>query len=93
MNLYLMVLWLNPSEYDPSVLYHEINADHLEMRRVEYFADGRLLRDDEIDDDSVVSLSLVAFPELDEMLAQPDFKTTVIDKAVFESVWSRAKQA
>lgn len=90
MTLYLKVRWDHETSDDPIVLYHEMDEQHRETRRIELFEDGRLQRADKADPDAPTSLSLELLPTLDEIRAQPEFAVAEIDRAAFEEVWRRA---
>jgi hypothetical protein len=67
MTIYLRVRWSHDRNDDPIELYHEVEEDQRESRRVELFEDGRLLCSDEVDPSAPTSLSLEPFPSLDEI--------------------------
>jgi len=40
---YLKVRWIHPSQEDPVVLLSELDSDRYEVRKIEIFADGRII--------------------------------------------------
>jgi hypothetical protein len=87
---YLKVAWKHDFPDDPILLYHEIDADRWELRKVEVFADGRMDRADADSGTGVTRLSEKPLPPLDEIRAQREFEAEVISQADFESIWREA---
>ena len=90
MTTYLKVRWYHENPEDPIVLYHEIEADRRETRRIELFEDGRLQRSAKVEPEAPTSLSLEPLPSLDAIREQPEFAAVVIERSIFEEVWDRA---
>jgi hypothetical protein len=82
--------WHHDASDDPIRIYEEVTDDPFELRKVEEFRYGRLLRADSITD-AVTSLSWEPIPELAEIASQPEFSVEEITPEAFETVWKRAK--
>lgn len=93
MTTYVKVRWHHDDDADPIVLFHEIGEGQRELRRVELFEDGRLLRSDKVEPDAPVSLSVEPLPSIDEIRTQLQFSVVEIDAAGFNAVWDRADEA
>jgi len=93
MTMYLKVRWYHDNPEDPIVLYHELEADQHEIRRIELFEDGRLQRSDKVEPEAPTSLSTESLPSLDVIREQPEFTAVTIDATEFEEVWDRAGRA
>jgi hypothetical protein len=94
MTRYLRVQWRHddPRESDEAtVLYHEVHDDEWESRRVEVFADGRIAIADAIQPDAPTSLSVEPLPSAEDIAAEPEFDSEVIDRVEFEAMWSRGQ--
>jgi hypothetical protein len=89
---YLKVRWHHNESYDPIVLYHEIEEDGREVRRIELFEDGRLLRSDRIQPEATTSVSLGRLPPIEEIRGDPQFFTSEIEQNEFEEIWDRARE-
>lgn len=89
---YFACRWEHESPDDPVVLYEEIGADRMEIRKVHEYQDGRLVRSDRVSD-SKDGLSWATVPPLDEIDADPAFSVMPLTSAEFDAVWSRAVDA
>jgi hypothetical protein len=88
---YLRVRWDHDPSDDPIVLYHELDDQQRETRRVELFEDGRLQWADQAGPDAPTSVSLEPLPALEEIRDQPEFSVSEISRPAFEEVWARAR--
>ncbi len=91
MSRYLRVRWDHDASEDPIVLYHELDDQQRETRRIELFEDGRLQWADQADPDAPTSVSLEPLPALEEIRDQPEFSVSEITGRAFEEVWARAR--
>lgn len=86
---YLKVRWDHDDSEDPFVLYYELDDHRMEVRCVEVFEDGRVLRADTVDPEAETSLGWEPFPSLDYIREQPEFTVSEISELEFERVWVR----
>lgn len=63
-------------------------VDGWEVRKVDEFADGRLVRADREHESGSTRLSEAPVPSAEEIGGDPQF---VVGKAAFESVWTQAR--
>ena len=91
--IYFACRWHHDSPDEPVLLFEELNDERLEIRKVEQFADGRLIRSDRIDPERTTTLSWVEVPPLDQIAADPEFTVQPLTAADFESVWRQARDA
>jgi Domain of unknown function (DUF6881) len=84
--------WNHIAPDDPIRLYEELADDRTELRKVEEFRDGRLIRADSVTD-ATTSLSSELIPDLTEIGRQPEFTVELLSADDFEAVWARAVDA
>jgi len=89
---YFTYRWLHNLADEPVVLFEELDDQRYETRKVHQYADGRLVRTDQISDLST-SLSWVPVPPEDEIASQPEFDVMRLSAEEFEDVWRRATDA
>ena len=89
MPTHFLATWHHEDPHDPIRLYEEVGDDRMELRKVEEFRDGRLVRADPIGD-GPTSLSWVPVPNLAEIESQAEFTVQVLTLAQFDEVWERA---
>lgn len=80
--------WIHDCPDEPVLLYSELDADRMEVRKIEVFADGRQVFADAIDHEGACSLSWVETPPLEEINADPVFRAWPITRDEFEALWS-----
>lgn len=90
---YLLVNWQLDAPGDPVRIYEEVSEERYEFRKVEEFADGRLLRSDRVSPELPTSLAWEPLPPADEIVAQPEFTVEPLTAVAFESVWAQAADA
>src|SRR5262249_21508930 len=91
---YVRVEWRHDDPHDPVVLFAELDDDRWEVRKVDVFRDGSLVRADaETDDRAATRLGLVPTPTLHELNADPQFDGVSISREEFEGQWFRAVPA
>jgi len=86
---HFVATWHHEDPDDPIRIYEEIGDDRMELRKVEEFRDGRLIRADSIND-GPTSLSWVPVPDIVEIEDQAEFTVEVLTDAMFDEVWRRA---
>ena len=94
---YLKVFWKHSHADEPVWLYHEINNERWESRKVEVFRDGSTGYADCFEAKGGSKLSIEPFRAtmievLTEIAEDPQFVPIVIRKDEFEMVWNRRKE-
>jgi Domain of unknown function (DUF6881) len=84
------VVWNHGSPDDPVVLYHELDSDLWELRKVEVYADGRMDLADPARQTGTTWLSDQPLTPLEEIQAQPEFQPEAISATEFEAIWNAA---
>ncbi|MFJ7205263.1 DUF6881 domain-containing protein [Streptomyces sp. NPDC098789] len=87
---YLKLVWHHDSTDDPQVIWTEINDNNIEIRKIEYYEDGRLGLAGAGRSDGSTELGLWAVPPIEEIKRSPEFSPTEISPAEFESEWRHA---
>ncbi len=87
---YQRVVWHHDFEDEPIVLWSEIGDDGFERRKVDEYRDGRLHFADASSSTGSTLLGDQPMPPLDLITADSEFSGTVIARADFESIWTRA---
>ncbi|MFN7693076.1 MAG: DUF6881 domain-containing protein [Burkholderiales bacterium] len=90
---YIDVRWNHPSADDPTRLVSELDANRWELRKLEFFPDGRVGYAGPVDATHGTRLGEAPVPSLEEINAQTEFDGDEVDAAVFESLWSRYASA
>lgn len=83
------VQWRHDGNDDPVVLWAHV-VDGWEVRKVDEFADGHLVRADAEHESGATRLSEVPMPGVQEIGRDPQFVVEVLDASTFERVWERA---
>lgn len=86
------VRWLHDNREDPVVLWSEI-VDGWETRKVDEFADGRLVWADEAHEFGETRLGTVPVPAPAEIAQDPQFVVELVDASAFQAVWRAAHDA
>lgn len=84
------VAWQHDFQDQPVVLYSEIDADGLELRKVDEYRSGHLDFASRENQTGTTRLSTVPMPSLNEINAQEEFSGELITPRVFETVWVQA---
>jgi hypothetical protein len=84
--------WDHDFPEEPIHLYEEIDEARMEVRKVEEFRDGRLVRADSIND-GPTSLSWEPVPPLADIDAQIEFTIEPLTADQFAAVWAKASDA
>jgi hypothetical protein len=87
---YLRVAWKHHDTRDPIVLYHEIDDERWELRKVDVWLDGRLTYADANRRTGDTRLGDAPVPPLDEIAAISEFEPVEVSRAEFEAIWERA---
>lgn len=87
---YFAVRWHHDEPDDPVRIFEELDEERFETRKVEEFADGRLLRTDRIAPESGATLSWEPIPLEEEIARQEEFTVEPLSAEQFQDLWERA---
>lgn len=90
---YFLANWEHDDLDDPIRTYEEVSEERYELRKVEEFADSRLIRSDRVAPELSTSLSWEPVPTTDEIRARQEFTVEPLTADAFESVWALAADA
>jgi len=77
---------------EPIRVYEEIDERRMEVRKVEEYRDGRLVRADTVND-TRTSLSWEPLPGVAEIESQAEFSVEPLTAEQFDAVWTKATDA
>jgi hypothetical protein len=86
---HFIIHWHHSAPDDPIRIFEEVDDDRTELRKVEEFRDGRLVRVDSVTD-AATSLSWEPIPDIVEIEDQSEFAVELLTVEQFEEVWARA---
>jgi len=84
---YIDVQWRHSSDADPTRLVSELDERCMEIRKLEFFRDGRVGYAWAGHTEHGTELSLLPVPPLAEINADPQFVGTNITAAEFDALW------
>lgn len=84
--------WHHDVREDPIRIYEEVGDDRTELRKIEEFRDGTLVRTASMND-GPTSLSWGPMPDIVEIDDQPEFSVEMIGAEQFDTAWARATDA
>ncbi|MEU8028176.1 hypothetical protein AB0C13_06000 [Streptomyces sp. NPDC049099] len=87
---YWMVDWLHDFESEPVRFYSEIGHDGYEVRKVQGYRDGRMLKADESHESTEIGLSEIPVGTIEDVASQPEFSASLISREEFEQAWQSA---
>jgi hypothetical protein len=93
MTSYLCVLWRHDHSDEPVLLCSELDDARWETRKVEIYADGRMMFADALRGSGSTELSVEPLPTEEEIAADVQFEIVPYSKAEFESAWAEATRA
>ena len=85
---YIDVKWLHDNEEYPIRLVSEIGPDGYEIRKLEFFKDGRSGIASEFNASHGVKLGIATVPSLDEINMDSEFAGKEISQSDFERLWA-----
>lgn len=85
---YIDVAWIHGSASDPIRLVSELDSDRYEIRKLEFFSDGKVGHASRTRNSMGTELGVVPVPPLPEINQSPEFKGIAISAHVFEALWS-----
>ena len=83
------VVWKHAFEAEPVRLISVLDRNRYEVRKLEFFRDGRVGFADEARSSHGTELGTVPVPSLVEINAEPEFDGREITLEDFETLWSR----
>jgi len=86
---YIDVTWRHKNQNDPIRLVSEVDDQRLEVRKLEFFASGKVGFASKEGSALGTRLGTVAIPPLQEISADPEFAGVRIDRTSFEELWRR----
>jgi hypothetical protein len=84
---YISVIWKHQNNHCPVRLVSELDADRMERRKLEFFADGSIGIASGTYEGQLTRLGTVAVPLLAEINADPQFEGALITQGEFDSLW------
>jgi hypothetical protein len=87
---YWKVDWLHDFPSEPTRIYSEVGQDGYEVRKVQYYRDGRRLKADELHESAEIGLSEIPVGTIEEVARQPEFSASLINRDEFEQAWTNA---
>jgi hypothetical protein len=88
---YFAAAWHHDHADEPTFMWHELDNDRNETRKVEEFRDGVRLRADAAHPDGETQLSYEPMPALDFIEAQAEFTVHPLTAEEFQQVWETAR--
>jgi hypothetical protein len=85
---YIDVKWLHDNQEYPIRLVSEIGPDDYEIRKLEFFKDGRCGFACESEASLGVELGAATVPSLDEINTESEFDGEEISQSDFEKLWT-----
>ena len=83
-----MVCWFHDDNDEPELLYHEINNERYELRKIEVYKDGSFSMASEDYSFGGAELSMEVLPEIEDINCDSQFKAKIITREEFEEVWA-----
>ncbi len=90
---YLKVEWLHSHADEPVTLYSEVDDNGCEVRKLEIFRGGQVGFASGIENFGGTELGEKPIPSLEEIAADPQFRSCSITREEFERAWSRRSSA
>ncbi|MFI0808109.1 DUF6881 domain-containing protein [Streptomyces echinatus] len=82
--------WAHELESTPIRFYSEIGSDGYEVRKIEVYRDGRILKAGKFHESAEIGLSEVPVGSIDDVASQPEFSAPSISPEDFERAWRTA---
>ncbi|MGW5336629.1 DUF6881 domain-containing protein [Streptomyces bauhiniae] len=90
---YWKVDWLHDFDDEPTRLYSEVGNDGYEIRKIQRYRDGRILKADEAHEAANIGLSEIPVGSIEDVASQPDFAACLIGREEFEEAWRNSAWA
>ncbi|MBF7074606.1 hypothetical protein ISG33_14465 [Glaciecola sp. MH2013] len=84
---YIDVLWIHDFNEEPYRLISEIGEDDYEIRKIEFFRDGKIGFATTQNHSDNTRLGVAEVPHLDEINSENEFDGKNISKQEFEALW------
>jgi len=89
---YIDVQWLHHFEAEPTRLVSEVDERRMEVRKLEFFKDGRVGYAYDGHAAYGTELGVMPVPLLSEINSDPEFVGVMITAAEFDALWSTHRQ-
>lgn len=87
--IYIKVKWLNNFPNEPREIYSELNDERWELRKIEIFPDGSMIRADRWHSMDATRLAEEPIPPNEEIIKDSQFILEDISRGEFEDLWCR----
>jgi hypothetical protein len=87
---YWKVDWLHDFETEPIRIYSEVGDDGYEIRKVQHYRDGRMLKADASHESRDIGLGEIPVGSIKDVASQPEFAASLITPEEFEKEWEIA---
>ncbi|SFT75494.1 hypothetical protein SAMN04487904_107165 [Actinopolyspora lacussalsi subsp. righensis] len=88
---YVKVAWEHDFVDEPVLYLSELGGDGYEIRKVQFYRDGRSEWADESHETANSGLAEIPFPPLEEISGQEGLSAEWIDREEFERAWGEAQ--
>ncbi|GGP31344.1 hypothetical protein GCM10018980_65200 [Streptomyces capoamus] len=83
--------WAHELQSEPVRFYSEIGSDGYEVRKIQVYRDGQVLKADMFHESAEIGLSEVPAGSIDDVASQPEFSASAISPEEFERAWRTAQ--
>lgn len=83
------MIWRHDFEAEPIRLVSQLNYERYEVRKLEFFRDGRVGYADDHQSAMGTELGKLPVPRLAEIISDFQFSARVIESTLFERLWSQ----
>ncbi|MFF4487173.1 DUF6881 domain-containing protein [Streptomyces sp. NPDC001544] len=87
---YWKVDWSHDFQSEPTTFYSEIGGDGYEIRKIQIYWDGRMLKSDKFHESGEIGLSEIPVGAIEDVASQPEFSAALVNQGEFEQVWELA---
>jgi hypothetical protein len=87
---YLKVKWVHQFNDEPITLLSELDCDRFEVRKIEYFSDGRVGYASDVLQFGGTMLGELPVPAIEEIAEDPQFVVGELTPGEFEEAWRKA---
>ncbi|WP_328357817.1 hypothetical protein OG800_19505 [Streptomyces sp. NBC_00445] len=87
---YWRVEWRHDFNDEATLFFSEVGEDGYEVRKVQRYRDGTLIKADRDHETARIFLSEAPVGDLEEVNSGKDFSSTCITPGIFEEMWHKA---